>query len=79
MTEPAFEARTDFGADYRDSFESTRTWRASDALEVDERTFDPRSRRLAAHYTYAYDDGRRAEHDLGVRLPRAARAARVRP
>lgn len=55
------------------AFEPRRTWRAGDALEVDERrAFDPLSGRLEVHYTYAYDDGRRTEHDIDVRLYTAA-------
>jgi SAM-dependent methyltransferase len=54
-------------------FQPRRVWRPSEQLEVEERRrFDAVSNRLGIHYIYTYEDGRRAEYDIEVRLYGAA-------
>ena len=54
-------------------FQPLRVWRPSAQLEVEERRrFDAVSNRLGIHYIYTYEDGRRAEYDIQVRLYGAA-------
>lgn len=60
------------------AFNPGRVWRAGSSLTVDERhELDQLSGRMRIRYAYAYDDGRRAEHELSVRLYSAPELRRI--